>query len=594
MAQIQSDAVAEALQRPLAVGEAVRAYYHMNDHPHGYRYVRMIDGAPEETPEGVGAAVGLSSGWIPATVQEDWKPGQASSDPQERVLVRLHGTFADAYNQDPKPVKGMYWRVPRSLVRPMGMPQLKLELSLVVFRWWDYWNQRNKRSRSHNVANEEMLLDVLQGPDSPHDAFGRQGAYEVYSAFVRGTSDLQNLGAQLAAAMRGSRRVALYFLWPTQRPAVERRLPACVSETAFFQLQSRMEEAGIRTCWPHDQRLYRELSGKLWVPRVCRDLPELHVPATVRVDMDSWLADPRTTAEAIISELQQLRGKAPETHRASPGLFRGVAKLGFSWMGEDVRPFSGPTELEKVLSQLLDGAPRDAVCLVQERVEEVVCELRMICFRDLASGPDAVKMELVRMKMHPPRHNDPTFSLTSHLTMTAAEARDSAFQGSAKAMQAAESEVHRLANRWLQWFRDEGLGTPASIRLDFLVSKARSGTEPRVWTVELCENGGSLCGLPHAARTTSFLNNCMEGVSDTSSAAGSFPKPLPSLVASASLSGNNGGNSSSRGLMAKNGSGLFGTLARLLTRWQTGGVLALLVVLLLRFSSRRRQLAALH
>ncbi|CAK0813286.1 unnamed protein product, partial [Prorocentrum cordatum] len=118
--------------------------------------------------------------------------------------------------------------VKRQLVRPMSSPHAPAELSLLVVRWWDYW--KNKRSRSHNVANEEMLLDMLEGPGSPHESFGKTGMYQVHSAFIRNTSDLASVGKQLAASMRGKRRAGMYFLWPTQRPAVEMRMPGSVEE----------------------------------------------------------------------------------------------------------------------------------------------------------------------------------------------------------------------------------------------------------------------------------------------------------------------------------------------------------------------------
>merc|ERR1719291_1508207 len=132
--------------------------------------------------------------------------------------------------------------------------------------------------------------------------------------------------------------------------------------------------------------------------------------------------------------------------------YRGVVKLGFSWMGEDVRPFTGPAELVKVLRQFLEGTPPDVVCLVQERVEDVVCEMRLICCRDLAKGQDVVQKELVRMRMHPPnvRLGDETFSLTSYMTYTAEEATSQAFRGDSQALQAAESEAKRLADLWLE------------------------------------------------------------------------------------------------------------------------------------------------
>jgi hypothetical protein len=488
--------------RPLASKEAVRAFYHMNDHPTGFRYLRLLNSSPEVSPETV-AKIGLSTGWIPATVAEAWNPEQAASSPDDRVLVKLHGHFGDVYNVDAQPVNGMYWRVKRSLVRPMGVSQAKLDVSLLVVRWWDYWNRQNRRSRTHNVANEEMLLDVLEGPHSPHEAFGEHGNYEIHTAFVRNEADLEAMGASLAQAMRGQRKAGLYFLWPTQRPA---RHAGCVPEPPFFAVMERMENLGVRTCWPHGRHLYRELAGKLWVPRVSRGRPELRVAPTVKVDMARWQADPEAAVEELITDLKGMGDQSRSGIDSAS--YRGVAKLGFSWMGEDVLPFTGPKDLLKVLSQHLENSTPETVCLVQQRVEDVTCELRLVCCRDLANGPEAVKMEIVRMRLKPPRHNDQTFSLTGAITMSKEEATQVAFRGNVEMMEEAEREVFRLGHLWLAWLRDEGYGVPSSCRLDFLVTVPKGAARPEVWTVELCENGGSLCGLTHHARTAATLNEC--------------------------------------------------------------------------------------
>lgn len=514
-------------------GEAARAFYHMNDHPHGFRYVRLADLPPEEAPESSdkkGLVVGLSTGWIPATVAEDWSPDGAVGAEDSRVLVRMHGRFADAYHPDPEPVQGMYWRIPRADVRRMGEPQAPAELSLVVLRWWDYWNPKNRGSRSHNVANEKMLLDVLEGPGSPHSAFAEQGSYEVHSAFIRSSADLTPAASALSASLRGRRCAGLYFLWPTQRPAVERRMPAAVSGPGLLDAMNSLESLGIRTCWPHPSPLYRQLAGKMWVARASRERPDLRVPPAVMLEYTQFQADPRGTAERAIEELRRLRmTTAPTATAESTGPLRGLVKLGFSWMGEDVRPFTGVDELEGVLRQMLDGASPGVVCLVQVRVEAVACELRLVSFRDLASGPEAVSWKLVRMRQKSSRHAtaDDQFTMASHETMTAAEAAKCAFGGDASLMEAAEAEVQRLGALWLKWFREEGYGTPGpAFRLDFLLSGGGGAVEGRIWTVELCECGGSLCGLDFAARTAACLNECLNAGGPVPG----FPQALP-LVA---------------------------------------------------------------
>jgi len=173
--------------------------------------------------------------------------------------------------------------------------------------------------------------------------------------------------------------------------------------------------------------------------------------------------------------------------------------------------------------------------MVQERIEDVRCELRIHCFRDLAGGPGAVKTELVRMGLHPPRHEnlDPSFSLTSHHSLTERDAAESAFDGSKDALKFAEKEAHRLAGLWLEWLKAEGFGVPAACRLDFLValqkrSRGSMQAQPELWTVELCECGGSLCGVPHGARTAAALNECIMGDMSEKLEDNRFPLALPS------------------------------------------------------------------
>jgi len=547
----------------LKEGEAVRAFYNMSDHPSGYRFVRLLDGPPEEAPEPTATGdakdskdicvVGLSTGWTPATIAEDWRHDASAEEP--RVLVKLHGRFIDPYKQEgPDPIQDMFWRVPRSLIRRTVTPPP--ELSLFVARWHDYHNYR-MGSRCHNVVNEHMLLDVLQNSGSPHEAFGTQGTYEVYSAFIRSTADLSLIGARLSTAMRGQRRAGMYFLWPTHRPASEKRTPGTVGEQELLALMRRMEDTGVRSAWPHDSRFYRELSGKTWPARTCAARPDLRVPLTVEVPFQDFDDDPIKAAEAAIAKLQALTGDSVVDAKS----YRGVVKLSFSWQGEHVKAFQGTAQLAKVLAQLFDGATAHAVCLVQQRIENVACEMRYICCRDLASGEHVVQKQLVRMSMK--QRSDLDFALTSANTLGQSDALQYCFHGSAEAMAKAEQEGAGLADKWFAWMLDEGYGTPSSCRLDFLVSvepPQAKGATPAVdvWTVELCECGGSLCDVKCVPRTTAILNDCVcLDSTDGSPPPSGFPKPLPAFAIEVkeppSQSYANNGTSSNWGVNGNNG-----------------------------------------
>jgi hypothetical protein len=316
------------------------------------------------------------------------------------------------------------------------------------------------------------------------------------------------------------------------------------------------------------------------------------------VDVERWRADPDSSAKEIIAELRSMGDQAQK--EIDDESYRGVAKLGFSWMGEDVRPFTGVTQLKQALAELLDGVDSGAVCLVQKRIEAVSCELRLICCRDMAAGPEAMKIELARMRMRPPRHaSDKTFALTGHITMTEAEAREVAFKGNAQALEAAEREVWRLGRLWLAYLRDEGFGVPTSCRLDFLVVPPQTADGlPEVWTVELCESGGALCGFTHHARTAAAFNACFRE-QDEADVPTRPPQPLPALdldphpVSAPSTSPpSRGPPVRHRGAVDSRSSASSGGV---LARWlgglhsasKIGAILALVALFFLRLSSRR-------
>eukprot|EP00930_Biecheleria_cincta_P039514 TRINITY_DN27161_c0_g1_i1.p1 TRINITY_DN27161_c0_g1~~TRINITY_DN27161_c0_g1_i1.p1 ORF type:complete len:665 (+),score=136.72 TRINITY_DN27161_c0_g1_i1:38-1996(+) len=533
-------------------GAAVRAFYDMNDHPQGYRFVRLLEqgascpgASPEEAsqpaaPAGDLPTMGLSTGWVPATVAEDF-----DGSSEEGVLVKLHGRFEDPYRQEGQ-VNGLLWRVRPDLVRS-SLP--RRELSLVVVRWRDYYQPR-EGSRTYNILNEGLIRDVLEGFGSPKEAFGKEGSYEVFTIFVCTGEHLSMVPkAALAAGLKGRHRAGLYFLWPTQRLALLRqpgapgalssRSTGSVPAAALEELMTGLESLGIRTCWPNPWPLYRDLAGKRWAwslePELAR---ELKVPPTVLVTRAAL--DEKGVAACAASALEELGRRRQETHggeQLPKDGYRGVVKLTFAWMGESVLPFTGQAGLEKCLAKLLEGTAPGAECLVQERVEGVRCELRALCVRDRAKEAQdaatapAYAIELMRLCMHPPRHQafDNTFALASHLTMTKEEAVQQVFAGDQALAQATEDQVHALATRWLEtWLRSHPGGPPHVTRLDFMVALPNSpaGQQADVWTVEVTECGGSLCGIEVPPRTTATLNEC---VADPDHPVDGLPKPLPAF-----------------------------------------------------------------
>jgi len=540
---------------PLEAGASVRAFYHMNDSNHGYRFVRLPDSMPEETPEGSPFVVGMSTGWVPATVVEPWRPAA----PDATVHVRLHGHFvdpwlkADSHGHPSNPSHA--WALPRSLVKSRDEPAVKIELALLVVRWWDYWNKRNKVSRTYNILNEDLILDVLDNKGTPHEAFGKEGRYQVLTAFVVNSFDLSLITEKHVKSLKrwSTRQAGLYFLWPQQVHDLETRrvqedaksstYAGLVTEESLFELMQRMEDAGVQSMWPHSSRLYRQLCGKLYLPHVSQDRPELCVPLTVAVDVASQADTPQAAAELALNRLLELKGMRLDAATT----FRGVAKRGFCWMGTHVKPFTGRDELNEVVKELR-GEDSTATLYIQELVEGVLCELRVICVRDLAAGPEAVMKEVVWMELKGETSRGSGFQLASHKTIPTNVVAERVCGGSEEAKSYLEQRAKAAVDSWLAWLRGSDFGTPVNCRFDFLVaprareaipSKEPPAAKPlQLWLVELTECGSSLCGLSHTPRTVALLNVLMQGAD----ADGRFPAPLPSLTPSPEAR-NSGGQS---------------------------------------------------
>merc|ERR1719491_1857023 len=147
-----------------------------------------------------------------------------------------------------------------------------------------------------------------------------------------------------------------------------------------------MERAGVRSGWPHPSSLYRQLCGKLWVPQMCLN-PEYRVPPTTRIQYADIRADVDHAALQAIAAVQAIRCRIWGKPAVPIEEFKGVAKLGFSWQGDDVLPFQGPANLARVLIKLFEQRRSEqCVCLVQEMIPGVVCEHRVLCFHDAATS----------------------------------------------------------------------------------------------------------------------------------------------------------------------------------------------------------------
>eukprot|EP00747_Dinoflagellata_sp_TGD_P046064 gnl/TRDRNA2_/TRDRNA2_144213_c1_seq1.p1 gnl/TRDRNA2_/TRDRNA2_144213_c1~~gnl/TRDRNA2_/TRDRNA2_144213_c1_seq1.p1 ORF type:complete len:299 (+),score=31.21 gnl/TRDRNA2_/TRDRNA2_144213_c1_seq1:522-1418(+) len=286
-----------------------------------------------------------------------------------------------------------------------------------------------------------------------------------------------------------------------------------------------MEQESIRTGWPHSSNLYRLLCGKLWIPQMSLH-PEYKVPPTTRVHVADFRHNHEYAATRALHSLMQLRYRVWGREQIPLDEFRGVVKLGFSWCGGDVLPFTGVKSLVQNLSRLFDQpSSEQIVCLVQERIMDVVGEHRVLAFRDAAHQRYHMEplwvCNLKPEKHH--RHNCDLgdFRLASSSVIPHDAVAGLLFNDDAKAQKMAEQIAMELVDKWMLWFMTESATPPQCARIDFLVAKTGPG-KVEVWTCEVGECGASLCSLEPHGRNAAVLNSAI--ITDDS---GRFPLSLP-------------------------------------------------------------------
>lgn len=446
------------------------------------------------------------------------------------VHVRFAGLFHDTLAGCSD---GLEMYVHASLVRLQETPDPlpPVLLSVLAVRWWDYVS--NTTWSDYSVTSDGLHRDLVDGRYGVFPALA--GEFEMYTAFVRHSAELERISEHWAqAVLHGRNAVAWYFLWPQQSARAE-ETAGCVGERQLFELCGRMERVGVPSGWPHPASLYRQLSGKLWLPSMSLGR-EFRVPPTTRVQVADARRDARGAAERALEALLRLRrgvwgGPAP-----APGELRelrGVAKLGFSWQGDDVLPFRGAENLGRVLARLLleRRHGEHCLCLVQELVPEVLCEYRVLCFHDAARGRYKREGLWLKLKARGEHHKHQSacevqdFALTSAHVLSDQRAAELVFGGDWRALAEARDAAEALVDRWLLWFAAECADPVPVTRLDFLISRHGENGGPAAWTCEVGECGASLCSVECDARNCAVLNWAVR--SDPS---GRFPVALPSIA----------------------------------------------------------------
>ncbi|CAE8719358.1 unnamed protein product, partial [Polarella glacialis] len=279
----------------------------------------------------------------------------------------------------------------------------------------------------------------------------------------------------------------------------------------------RMERAGLPCRYPHSSHVYHTLASKSWTAHLSA-LPAFRVPPTCRISAAAVVAG----AGAAAAAASQVLANCPMEGYPSATLGSGfVAKLGFSWNAADVRAAASEAELAAALDSLLLQSPAGrgrhthGHALVQRRIEGILCEPSLF----LVEG-QVVETRFV---------TEVLAKTSSFRTMSETEAFERLFQGDHAQFDAVVQEMRRLAELLLRWLVADGGEVPAFVRLDFIVARRgqgnnsnknnnnnnnSSGSSLEVWTNEVCEMGGGLCGLSggRAVPFQALLRSCLSAL----------------------------------------------------------------------------------
>lgn len=231
------------------------------------------------------------------------------------------------------------------------------------------------------------------------------------------------------------------------------------------------EGIGISCRYPHSSRLYRTLASKAWTADLSAE--EFQIPPTCCISVAEIAKCARTAADNAASVLGESSGF--------------IAKVGFSWNSEDVVAARDQEELARKLQDLVVKVPRGDV-LVQKRIQGLFCEPSVF----LKHG-SIIEIRFV----------SPVLGQRSFRTFSESEALADLFNGSKEDLSRVLEETRQLSNRLLKWIVTDFAEIPSFLRMDFLVAREPSTSKLQIWTGEVCELGGGLCGLS-GGRTEPF------------------------------------------------------------------------------------------
>ena len=446
--------------------------------------------------------VGRTHGWMRATVSTG--DSTAATDRtagrvqvrfcEKRWVSRLGSRLADDLTDetgDENPDSRLVTDVDPSCVRA-GLEPPVPDLSLLVVRWASKDAEActgfsGGWGASASPVSDRHIEIVLGGI---HGSLGC--TYEVVTAWVCGTTDIQRLGimaATVTGQLRGRHTAAMWFLWPVDvnDGLSEDYHPGTAHQNAVLESMRAFEGAGVPARYPHSPALYRVFLSKEWTAQLCA-VPgnPYRIPATTCISLGAIAADATNAAKCALRALVDIEAGMPtnimpvQQHQQ-----RGVIKAGFSWEARGVRAFDGVQELALRLDGMASAARGSMPALfVQRRLENVLCEIRSYIVdgklahtsytRFLPPGSDGAFCNFERS---PQRERVLCSWLDGGPTGTCSARRAAAEVALTKAEMVIQQEMIPLWARWLKTVSAEDI--PAW-RLDvFVLRKPGTGIEWR-------------------------------------------------------------------------------------------------------------------
>eukprot|EP00392_Amoebophrya_sp_AT5.2_P012199 g12297.t1 len=346
------------------------AYIAVQDHRHGNFRPR----------------VGLSEGWVPAIVSQDFHP-ERFSEKAEESWVQFEFAWPHWFNCRGSYIekeKLFYHSLPKFCVgrevagddevhlEPAGGgggvgrarptprrtpvfpyrgdhfdPSYQPELSIVAFRWGGSDIPDSDPGELLGITNRYLyrLTDFGLRPILDTN-------YEIWSVYVEDKNDCETLAKSLHLVFgenhpvrRAKRVCAMFFLQPTgfdtkSQPALmtgDENGAGSIEYDYLYKLMRSTERCGLPTRFPHCAHLYQQLTNKEWTHMLCLN-PAYKIPASIAVPR-MWLErDIAATAAKARKMLQCVRDKQTKLGMVpARAITSGVAKLGYSWEALDVK-----------------------------------------------------------------------------------------------------------------------------------------------------------------------------------------------------------------------------------------------------------------